>query len=153
MQISSALCDITRPTNFVYNYIPQPHHSLPKTSLSVLLDFCRVSSPRTPSNCVTHHIETTGPPVSARTRRLGPDRLYAACLECWNSSSNTPSCSSGLALNSHIGTPVPDFTIEVMQTRPFYAHAQPTRPFWVAKARGWQGCRLWNAVFSQWHPT
>ena len=43
--------------------------------------------------------------------------------------------------------------IEVMQTRPFYAHAQPTRPFWVAKARGWQGCRLWNAVFSQWHPT
>ena len=27
-----------------------------------------------------------------------------------------------------------------MQTRPFYVHAQPTRPFWVAKARGWQGC-------------
>ena len=23
---------------------------------------------------VTHHIETTGPPVSARARRLGPDR-------------------------------------------------------------------------------
>ena len=29
---------------------------------------------------------------------------------------------------------------EVMQTRPFYAHAQPKRPFWVAKARG--GCPL-----------
>ena len=30
---------------------------------------------------VTHHIKTTGPPVSARTRRLSPERLAIACRE------------------------------------------------------------------------
>ena len=30
---------------------------------------------------VTHHIETTGPPLSARARRLGPDRLWVARQE------------------------------------------------------------------------
>ena len=33
---------------------------------------------------VTHHIETTGPPVTARPRRLPPERLKVAKRECYN---------------------------------------------------------------------
>ena len=42
----------------------------------------QVCSPDTPvKHDVTHHIETTGPPASARPRRLAPDRLRAAKQE------------------------------------------------------------------------
>ena len=53
--------------------------------LSLLSDFpslTAVASPDTPiKHTVTHHIETTGPPASARPRRLAPDRLKAAKRE------------------------------------------------------------------------
>ena len=49
---------------------------------SVLSEFPNILRPRAPEqpiqHSVTHHIPTTGPPVSARPRRLPPDRLCAA---------------------------------------------------------------------------
>ena len=63
-----------------------PHPSLcPKDSnnpfLQLLSEFpalTQVSSPDTPvKHDIAHHIETTGPPVSAHPRRLAPDRLKA----------------------------------------------------------------------------
>ena len=67
-----------------------PHTSLcPKDTsnpyLTLLAEFpalTQVTSPDTPvRHNVTHHIETTGPPVSARPRRLAPDWLKAAKRE------------------------------------------------------------------------
>ena len=53
--------------------------------LSLLAEFpglTKVCSPDCPvKHEVTHHIETTGPPVSARPRRLAPERLRAAKQE------------------------------------------------------------------------
>ena len=53
--------------------------------LSLLSKFpalTQVCSPDTPvKHDITHHIETTGPPVSARPRRLAHDRLRAAKQE------------------------------------------------------------------------
>ena len=53
--------------------------------LSLLSEFpalTQVCSPDTPvKHDITHHIETTGPPVSARPRRLAHDRLRAAKQE------------------------------------------------------------------------
>ena len=53
--------------------------------LTLLAEFpalTQVCSPDTPGkHDVTHHIETTGPPASARPRRLAPDRLRAAKQE------------------------------------------------------------------------
>ena len=52
---------------------------------SVLAEFPNILRPRAPEqpvqHSVTHHIRTTGPPVSARPRRLPPDRLSAAKQE------------------------------------------------------------------------
>ena len=49
------------------------------TLLSEFPALTRVCSPDTPvKHDVAHHIETTGPPASARPRRLAPDRLRAA---------------------------------------------------------------------------
>ena len=53
--------------------------------LSLLSEFpalTQVCSPDTPvKHDIEHHIQTTGPPVSARPRRLAPDRLKAAKRE------------------------------------------------------------------------
>ena len=53
--------------------------------LTLLSDFptlTQICSPNTPvKHDITHHIETTGPPVSARPRRLAPDRLRTAKQE------------------------------------------------------------------------
>ena len=52
------------------------------TLLSEFPALTQVSTPATPvKHDVTHHIETTGPPVFARPRRLAPDRLKAAKKE------------------------------------------------------------------------
>ena len=52
------------------------------TLLSEFPALTQVCSPDTPAkHDVTHHIETTGPPVSARLRRLAPHRLRAAKQE------------------------------------------------------------------------
>ena len=52
---------------------------------SVLAEFPNILRPCAPEqpiqHSVTHHIRTTGPPVSARPRRLPPDRLRAAKQE------------------------------------------------------------------------
>ena len=52
---------------------------------SVLAEFPNILHPRAPEqpvqHSVTHHIRTTGPLVSARPRRLPPDRLCAAKQE------------------------------------------------------------------------
>ena len=55
----------------------------PKNEFDAILpDFPAVLQPccndRPPKHSVTHHIETTGPPVWARTRRLAPERLKIA---------------------------------------------------------------------------
>ena len=50
--------------------------------LSQFPELSQVTAPDTPAkHDVQHHIETTGPPVSARPRRLAPDRLKAAKRE------------------------------------------------------------------------
>ena len=53
--------------------------------LTLLAEFpalTQVTTPDTPvKHDITHYIETTGPPVSARPRRLAPDRLKAAKKE------------------------------------------------------------------------
>ena len=52
------------------------------TLLSEFPALTRVTAPNTPvKHDVLHHIETTGPPVSARPRRLAPDCLKAAKQE------------------------------------------------------------------------
>ena len=52
---------------------------------AVLSEFPAVTQPNTMAHTVkhnvTHHIKTTGPPVSARTRRLAPERLHIARQE------------------------------------------------------------------------
>ena len=67
-----------------------PHTSLcPKDNsnpyLNLLAEFpslTQVTTPDTPvRHTITHHIETTGPPVFARPRRLAPDRLKVAKRE------------------------------------------------------------------------
>ena len=62
---------------------------LPRKSTStyhkILADFPSLTQPCTSEapikHDVTHHIQTNGPPVSARARRLGPDRLQVARQE------------------------------------------------------------------------
>ena len=50
--------------------------------LSQFPELSQVTAPDSPvKHDVLHHIETTGPPVSARPRRLAPDRLKAAKRE------------------------------------------------------------------------
>ena len=57
----------------------------PNPYLNLLAEFpalTQVSAHHTPvKHDITHHIETVGPPVSARPRRLAPDRLQAAKRE------------------------------------------------------------------------
>ena len=63
---------------------PAPLFSLKKltTLTSKFPSLTHVYSPDTPvKHDVTHHIETKGPPVSARPRRLAPERLRAAKQE------------------------------------------------------------------------
>ena len=52
---------------------------------AILLEFPAVTQPcygeHPVKHDVTHHVETTGPPVSARTRRLAPERLKSARQE------------------------------------------------------------------------
>ena len=52
---------------------------------AILSEFPAVTQPRygehPVKHDVTHHVETTGPPVSARTRRLAPERLKSARQE------------------------------------------------------------------------
>ena len=50
--------------------------------LSKFSSLTQVCSPDTPIlHNITHHIETVGPPVSARPRRLAPERLQVARRE------------------------------------------------------------------------
>ena len=74
----------------ILSSVPSPSPSIcPKDTtnpyLTLLAEFpalTQVCSPDTPGkHDVTHHIETTGPPASARHRRLAPDRLRAAKQE------------------------------------------------------------------------
>ena len=58
--------------------VSNPYHAL----LSEFPALTQVTTSDTPvQHDVTHHIETTGPPVSARPRRLAPDRLKVAKRE------------------------------------------------------------------------
>ena len=82
-----------KPLTFALNtrsdrYSPSPSICPKDTTnpyLTLLAEFpalTQVCSPDTPGkHDVTHHIETTGPPASARPRRLAPDRLRAAKQE------------------------------------------------------------------------
>ena len=74
----------------VLSTVPSPSTSICPTDasnpyLTLLSEFpalTRIYSPDTPvKHDVMHYIETTGPPVSARPRRLAPDRLRAAKQE------------------------------------------------------------------------
>ena len=57
----------------------------PDEFASVLSDFPALTQPQpttsSPKHTVTHHIGTTGPPVTARARRLATDRLRIARQE------------------------------------------------------------------------
>ena len=58
--------------------VSNPYHAL----LSEFPALTQITTSDTPvQHDVTHHIETTGPPVSARPRRLTPDRLKVAKRE------------------------------------------------------------------------
>ena len=59
-----------QPTND-YETLLSEFHSVTKPS----------SKPQSIKHCVTHHISTTGPPISSRTRRLSPERLQVARQE------------------------------------------------------------------------
>ena len=71
------------------NYQSPSPSILPRHSSSIydslLAEFSSLVQPCTSQtplrHSVTHHIKTTGPPVSARARRLGPDRLRIARQE------------------------------------------------------------------------
>ena len=65
---------------------PSLYHRAPSNPYLQLLsqfpELSQVTAPDSPvKHDVLHHIETTGPPVSARPRRLAPDRLKAAKRE------------------------------------------------------------------------
>ena len=61
---------------------PKDNNNPYYTLLAEFPALVRVSSPDTPvKHDVTHHIETTGPPATARPRRLAPERLQAARRE------------------------------------------------------------------------
>ena len=69
----------TSPGTSVY---PNDANNPYLTLLSEFPTLTEVASPEAPiKHSITHHIETTGPPVSARPRRLAPDRLKAAKRE------------------------------------------------------------------------
>jgi cleavage and polyadenylation specificity factor subunit 1 len=66
------------------SHTPTPHE--PENEyVAIFRDFPSITQPHV-SDCpvkhvVTHHIQTTGSPTSARPRRLAPERLEVACRE------------------------------------------------------------------------
>ena len=79
LHIQGIMCDTTSPSPSL----------LPRRATSVhdeiLAEFPSITQPCTSEASVkhevTHHIETTGPPVSARARRLAPERFWVARQE------------------------------------------------------------------------
>lgn len=79
LRVQGISCKVTSPSPTI----------LPRKPASVfdaiLAEFPAITRPGTLDapikHDITHHIKTTGPPVSARTRRLGPDRLKIARQE------------------------------------------------------------------------
>ena len=64
------------------SFYPKDANNPYLTLLSEFPALTEVASPDAPiKHSITHHIETNGPPVSARPRRLAPDRLKAAKRE------------------------------------------------------------------------
>ena len=65
--------------------ITRPRQDSSNSFLSLLSEFPGVTqacaADRPVKHKVLHYIDTTGPPVSARTRRLAPERLRIACQE------------------------------------------------------------------------
>jgi hypothetical protein len=61
---------------------PKHHDNCYLNLLSEFPELTQVCSPDTPvRHEVTHHIMTSGPPISARPRRLAPERLHIARQE------------------------------------------------------------------------
>jgi len=79
LRIQGIVSCSTSPSPSLYSRDPSnPYLQL----LSEFPELSQVTAPDTPvKHDVLHHIETTGPPVSARPRRLAPDRLKAAKRE------------------------------------------------------------------------
>ncbi len=79
LQVQVLLSAGTSPSpSLCPNDVPYPYRKL----LSEFPAVIKITTPDTPvKHDVTHHIETTGPPASARPRRLAPDRLKAAKRE------------------------------------------------------------------------
>ena len=79
LSVQGVICSITSPSPAI----------LPRQPLSVddklLADFPTITRPcitdAPVKHDVTHHISTTGPPTTARPRRLGPERLQIARQE------------------------------------------------------------------------
>ena len=79
LHIQGITCVVTSPSPSLLPRQPRSVYD------KILADFPSLTQPRTSEvpvkHEVTHHIETTGPPASARARRLGPERLRVARQE------------------------------------------------------------------------
>ena len=79
LRIQGTVSSITSPSPSLY---PRDDSNPYLLLLSEFPELSQVTTPDTPvKHDVLHHIETTRPPVSARPRRLAPDRLKAAKQE------------------------------------------------------------------------
>ena len=87
-RLSDAVTNLT--VQGIVSQVPSPSPTLlprnPKTTFEAILsEFPAVTQPysteKPVKHDVTHHITTTGPPVTARTRRLAPERLQIARRE------------------------------------------------------------------------
>ena len=79
LSVQGVTCNVKSPSPTILPRNPASIYD------SILAEFPSLTQPctsETPTkHDVTHHIETSGPPVSARARRLGPERLRVARQE------------------------------------------------------------------------
>ncbi|CAH8551317.1 unnamed protein product [Dicrocoelium dendriticum] len=77
--LSLAISPQSLPSDFAYSCqtVRRMHHCFSNSRLWCIL----ITDSTEPKHEVRHHIVTTGPPVSAKLRRLPPDKLQAAKRE------------------------------------------------------------------------
>ena len=79
LRVQGISSKVSSPSPSVYH--PQPTN----TFTAIMMEYPTVLQPhfcsQTVNHGITHHIQTTGPPISARTRRLAPEKLTIARQE------------------------------------------------------------------------
>ena len=79
LRVQGISSKVSSPSPTVYH--PQPTN----TFTAIMMEYPTVVQPRfcsqTINHGITHHIQTTGPPISARSRRLAPEKLTIARKE------------------------------------------------------------------------